>query len=155
MTLESVAHGFRSGLRFLSLMMLVIGLVVASLAGPGGEGLAGAARGRATPDATGRRNASTITRPTSLYHGGQLPLPRRSPSCWAKQLVELPEDAGLSVDHVHLTSPRLSSPCNAWKLVSAQGFSWWSREIVEIMLGASKEKTPDGTSQNSGQGATR
>ena len=28
-TLESVAHGFRSGLRFLSLMMLVIGLVVA------------------------------------------------------------------------------------------------------------------------------
>jgi hypothetical protein len=28
-TLESVAHGFRSGLRFLSLMMLVIGSVVA------------------------------------------------------------------------------------------------------------------------------
>ena len=28
-TLESIAHGFRSGLRFLSLMMLGIGLVVA------------------------------------------------------------------------------------------------------------------------------
>jgi len=28
-TLESVAHGFRSGLRFLSLMMLIIGLAVA------------------------------------------------------------------------------------------------------------------------------
>jgi hypothetical protein len=30
-TLESIAHGFRSGLPFLSLMMLIIGLVVAVL----------------------------------------------------------------------------------------------------------------------------
>ena len=43
-TLESVAHGFRSGLRFLSLMMLGIGLPVATLAGPRGAGAAGAAR---------------------------------------------------------------------------------------------------------------
>ena len=33
MTVESVAHGFRSGLRFLSLMMLAIGLTVAILLG--------------------------------------------------------------------------------------------------------------------------
>jgi hypothetical protein len=31
MTLESIAYGFRSGLRFLSLMMLIISLVVAIL----------------------------------------------------------------------------------------------------------------------------
>ena len=43
-TLESVAHGFRSGLRFLSLMMLGIGLVVADLARLGRAGIAGAAR---------------------------------------------------------------------------------------------------------------
>ena len=30
-SLESIAHGFRSGLPFLSLMMLIIGLVVAVL----------------------------------------------------------------------------------------------------------------------------
>ncbi len=44
MTIESVAHGFRSGLRFLSLMMLGIGLVVGGLARRCGEGIAGAAR---------------------------------------------------------------------------------------------------------------
>ncbi len=45
-TLESVAHGFRSGLRFLSLMMLGIGLVVAIL-------LAQAARGLRAPPGSG------------------------------------------------------------------------------------------------------
>jgi len=45
-TLESVAHGFRSGLRFLSLMMLVIGLVVAIL-------LAHASRGLRSPPGSG------------------------------------------------------------------------------------------------------
>ncbi|MGP0067025.1 MAG: MFS transporter [Isosphaeraceae bacterium] len=45
-TLESVAHGFRSGLRFLSLMMLGIGLVVAIL-------LARAARGLRAPPGSG------------------------------------------------------------------------------------------------------
>ena len=43
-TLESVAHGFRSGLRFLSLMMLGIGLVVAISARLVRPGIAGAAR---------------------------------------------------------------------------------------------------------------
>ncbi len=43
-TLESVAHGFRSGLRFLSLMMLVIGLAVAIRLAQAAEGIAGAAR---------------------------------------------------------------------------------------------------------------
>jgi MFS transporter, DHA2 family, multidrug resistance protein len=38
-TLESVAHGFRSGLRFLSLMMLVIGLAVAISLARAGKGL--------------------------------------------------------------------------------------------------------------------
>ena len=45
-TLESVAHGFRSGLRFLSLMMLTIGLVVAIL-------LARDARGLRAPPGSG------------------------------------------------------------------------------------------------------
>jgi hypothetical protein len=45
-TLESVAHGFRSGLRFLSLMMLAIGLVVAI-------SLARAARGLRAPPGSG------------------------------------------------------------------------------------------------------
>jgi MFS family permease len=45
-TLESVAHGFRSGLRFLSLMMLIIGLVVAIL-------LAQSARGLRAPPGSG------------------------------------------------------------------------------------------------------
>ena len=45
-TLESVAHGFRSGLRFLSLMMLTIGLAVAVL-------LARAARGLRAPPGSG------------------------------------------------------------------------------------------------------
>jgi hypothetical protein len=45
-TLESIAHGFRSGLRFLSLMMLIIGLVVAIL-------LAQAARGLRSPPGSG------------------------------------------------------------------------------------------------------
>ena len=45
-TLESVAHGFRSGLRFLSLMMLGIGLVVAI-------SLARAAKGLRAPPGTG------------------------------------------------------------------------------------------------------
>ena len=38
-TLEGVAHGFRSGLRFLSLMMLTIGLVVAILLARDARGL--------------------------------------------------------------------------------------------------------------------
>jgi hypothetical protein len=38
-TVESVAHGFRSGLRFLSLMMLVIGLAVAMALARAGKGL--------------------------------------------------------------------------------------------------------------------
>jgi hypothetical protein len=45
-TVESVAHGFRSGLRFLSLMMLGIGLTVAIL-------LARAARGLLAPPGSG------------------------------------------------------------------------------------------------------
>jgi MFS family permease len=45
-TLESIAHGFRSGLRFLSLMMLTIGLAVAIL-------LAHAARGLRAPPGSG------------------------------------------------------------------------------------------------------
>jgi MFS family permease len=45
-TLESIAHGFRSGLRFLSLMMLGIGLVVAIL-------LARASRGLRAPPGSG------------------------------------------------------------------------------------------------------
>ena len=45
-TLESVAHGFRSGLRFLSLMMLTIGLLVA-------VSLAHAARGLRAPPGSG------------------------------------------------------------------------------------------------------
>jgi MFS family permease len=45
-TLESVAHGFQSGLRFLSLMMLVIGLTVA-------VSLAHAARGLRAPPGSG------------------------------------------------------------------------------------------------------
>jgi hypothetical protein len=45
-TLEGVAHGFRSGLRFLSLMMLAIGLVVA-------VSLAHAARGLRAPPGSG------------------------------------------------------------------------------------------------------
>lgn len=45
-TLESVAHGFRSGLRFLSLMMLGIGLVVA-------VSLAWSARGLRAPPGSG------------------------------------------------------------------------------------------------------
>jgi MFS family permease len=45
-TLEGVAHGFRSGLRFLSLMMLAIGLVVAVF-------LAFAARGLRAPPGSG------------------------------------------------------------------------------------------------------
>ena len=45
-TLEGVAHGFRSGLRFLSLMMLAIGLVVAVR-------LAHAARGLRAPPGSG------------------------------------------------------------------------------------------------------
>ena len=45
-TLESVAHGFRSGLRFLSLMMLGIGSLVAIL-------LARAARGLRAPPGAG------------------------------------------------------------------------------------------------------
>ena len=45
-TLESIAHGFRSGLRFLSLMMLTIGLAVAVL-------LAQAARGLRAPPGSG------------------------------------------------------------------------------------------------------
>jgi MFS family permease len=45
-TLESVAHGFRSGLRFLSLMMLTLGLVVAI-------SLAHAARGLRAPPGSG------------------------------------------------------------------------------------------------------
>jgi hypothetical protein len=45
-TLESVAHGFRSGLRFLSLMMLGIGLPVAI-------SLAHAARGLRSPPGSG------------------------------------------------------------------------------------------------------
>jgi hypothetical protein len=38
-THESVAHGFRSGLRFLSLMMLTIGLTVAILLAHAAKGL--------------------------------------------------------------------------------------------------------------------
>jgi hypothetical protein len=45
-TIESVAHGFRSGLRFLSLMMLIIGGVVAI-------SLAHAARGLRAPPGSG------------------------------------------------------------------------------------------------------
>ncbi|MBV8676854.1 MAG: hypothetical protein JO355_06750 [Planctomycetaceae bacterium] len=45
-TVESIAHGFRSGLRFLSLMMLGIGLTVAIL-------LARAARGLQAPPGSG------------------------------------------------------------------------------------------------------
>ena len=45
-TLEGVAHGFRSGLRFLSLMMLAIGLVVA-------VSLAHAAKGLRAPPGSG------------------------------------------------------------------------------------------------------
>jgi hypothetical protein len=45
-TVESVAHGFRSGLRFLSLMMLAIGLPVALL-------LAHAARRLQAPPGSG------------------------------------------------------------------------------------------------------
>ncbi len=45
-TLESIAHGFRSGLRFLSLMMLTIGLVVAVC-------LAHAAKGLRAPPGSG------------------------------------------------------------------------------------------------------
>jgi hypothetical protein len=45
-TLESVAHGFRSGLRFLSLLMLALGLVVAIL-------LARDARGLRAPPGSG------------------------------------------------------------------------------------------------------
>ena len=45
-TLESVAHGFRSGLRFLSLMMLTLGLVIAI-------SLAQAARGLRAPPGSG------------------------------------------------------------------------------------------------------
>ena len=45
-TLESVAHGFRSGLRFLSLMMLGIGLVVAVSLARAARGFTGAARVR-------------------------------------------------------------------------------------------------------------
>ena len=45
-TLEGIAHGFRSGLRFLSLMMLAIGLVVA-------VSLARAARGLRAPPGSG------------------------------------------------------------------------------------------------------
>jgi MFS family permease len=45
-TVESVAHGFRSGLRFLSLMMLTIGMVVA-------VSLAHAARGLRAPPGSG------------------------------------------------------------------------------------------------------
>src|SRR5262245_5747934 len=45
-TVESVAHGIRIGLRFLSLMMLTIGLVVAVL-------LAQAARGSHAPPGSG------------------------------------------------------------------------------------------------------
>ena len=48
-TVESVAHGFRSGLRFLSLMMLAIGLVVAILLAQAARGL-GRRPGRATRD---------------------------------------------------------------------------------------------------------
>jgi hypothetical protein len=45
-TIESVAHGFRSGLRFLSLMMLLIGLIVA-------VSLAHAAKGLRAPPGSG------------------------------------------------------------------------------------------------------
>jgi hypothetical protein len=45
-TLESVAHGFRSGLRFLSLMMLTLGLAVAI-------SLAHAAKGLRAPPESG------------------------------------------------------------------------------------------------------
>jgi hypothetical protein len=45
-TLESIAHGFRSGLRFLSLMMLTLGLAVAF-------SLAHAARGLRAPPGSG------------------------------------------------------------------------------------------------------
>jgi MFS family permease len=45
-TIESVSHGFRSGLRFLSLMMLAVGLVVAIL-------LADAAKGLRSPPGSG------------------------------------------------------------------------------------------------------
>jgi MFS transporter, DHA2 family, multidrug resistance protein len=45
-TLESIAHGFRSGLRFLSLMMLTLGLAVAI-------SLAHAARGLRAPPGSG------------------------------------------------------------------------------------------------------
>ena len=45
-TIESIAHGFRSGLRFLSLMMLIIGLPVA-------VSLAHAARGLRAPPGSG------------------------------------------------------------------------------------------------------
>jgi hypothetical protein len=38
-TVESIAHGFRSGLRFLSLMMLGLGLPVAILLARAGKGL--------------------------------------------------------------------------------------------------------------------
>ncbi len=43
-TFESIAHGFRSGLRFLSLMMLGIGLAVAIGLARSAQGIAGAAR---------------------------------------------------------------------------------------------------------------
>src|SRR5262249_34696087 len=45
-TLESIAHGFRSGLRFLSLLVLVFGLVV-------GIALAQAAQGLRSPPGCG------------------------------------------------------------------------------------------------------
>ena len=45
-TIESIAHGFRSGLRYLGLMMLTIGLVVAVL-------LAQAAKGLRAPPGSG------------------------------------------------------------------------------------------------------
>ena len=48
-TLESVAHGFRSGLRFLSLMMLGIGLVVGVLLARSARGFR-RRRARVTPD---------------------------------------------------------------------------------------------------------
>ncbi|MGZ3432987.1 MAG: hypothetical protein ACXWN0_14860, partial [Isosphaeraceae bacterium] len=48
-TIESVAHGFRSGLRFLSLMMLAIGLPVAIFLAHAARGLRGRP-GRTTTD---------------------------------------------------------------------------------------------------------
>ncbi len=49
-TVESIAHGFRSGLRFLSLMMLAIGLVVAVSIAHAAKGL-GHRLGRVTREA--------------------------------------------------------------------------------------------------------